>query len=354
MGRYRHPRTVGLPVEDWPELDQEAWREANRTGDLLTGSGRAARWKLKTRNTAQKAYGNWLRFLRDTGQLTQAKAVRERPNEKTLRSYIAALRARVSPQTVLTQIRYLGQAILAMDPGADRSLLNLAISRLSAVAVPTRNKTDQLVSPIVLLDLGKQLMAGWQEREAHDPRLNAMDFRDGFIIALLALCPIRLGNLAQLRIGEHLVWFGSAPRIQFKAHETKGGKAIDVAFPSELLGDLDFYLENVHPRLAKKPETRTALWPSLHNRALSEHGIYTMISNVSEAKLGRRITPHMFRDAAATFIAGMAPEQALMAASLLQHRSFDTTTKHYIHGQQHKASRQYQEAIDAMIERVDG
>jgi hypothetical protein len=52
--------------------------------------------------------------------------------------------------------------------------------------------------------------------------------------------------------------------------------------------------------------------------------IYHRIKHITEAQLGRPITPHMFRDAAATFISEMAPERALMAASVLQHRSFRT------------------------------
>ena len=37
--------------------------------------------------------------------------------------------------------------------------------------------------------------------------------------------------------------------------------------------------------------------------------------------LGQPVNPHLFRDAAATFIAEMAPEHALLAAAVLQHRS---------------------------------
>ncbi len=80
--------------------------------------------------------------------------------------------------------------------------------------------------------------------------------------------------------------------------------------------------------------------------------IYHRIKHITEAQLGRPITPHMFRDAAATFISEMAPERALMAASVLQHRSFRTTKKHYIHGQQHKACYHYQAAIEDLLHKA--
>ena len=69
MARYRPPMTVYLPFEDWPALHQEAWRQANREGDILTGRGPAAHWKPKSRHSIQKAYGNYWRFLRDQGRL---------------------------------------------------------------------------------------------------------------------------------------------------------------------------------------------------------------------------------------------------------------------------------------------
>ena len=35
----------------------------------------------------------------------------------------------------------------------------------------------------------------------------------------------------------------------------------------------------------------------------------------------------------------MTPEHAMMAATVLQHTSLQTTLKHYVHGQQHLAAR---------------
>ena len=61
-----------------------------------------------------------------------------RLSEVNLRDYIAALRHRAAPVTVLTQLRYLSCAFAVMEPNADRGLLNLAISRLAPLARPRR------------------------------------------------------------------------------------------------------------------------------------------------------------------------------------------------------------------------
>jgi hypothetical protein len=85
MARHRHPFTIGLPLEEWPELDRKAWEIANRDGDLLTGRGPAAKWRPKTRLTARKAYRNWLRFLKDTDRLENVSSIGSRLNEENQR-----------------------------------------------------------------------------------------------------------------------------------------------------------------------------------------------------------------------------------------------------------------------------
>jgi integrase/recombinase XerD len=354
MARHRHPFTVGLPLEDWPKVDRKAWETANREGDLLTGRGPAARWKPKTRLTGRKAYGNWLRFLKDNNRLVSVPLIGLRLNEENLRDYISTLRARTSPNTVLTQLRHLSAVIAVMDPKADRSLLNLALSRLTPGARPVRDKRGRLASPLALLGVGQKLMAGWRRRPAHDPRLNAMDYRDGFMISLLALCPLRLENLAAIRIGQHLTFDSGRPRLAFAADEMKGKRSLEFDVPAALQAELALYLSDIHPMLYRGVQSGGPLWPSLHTAKpqMSEHGIYTRIAQVTEKHLGHPVSPHMFRDAAATFITELAPELAMMAARVLQHASLEITMRHYVHGQQHLAALKYHAAIDEIITSV--
>jgi len=355
MARYRRPVTVGLPIDQWPALDKEAWSVANQTGDLLTGSGPAAAWKPKTRRTVSKAYGNWLCYLERTDQLKEVSTVGGRLTTENLKGYIAELRARVSPRTVVTQLRSLSQALLALDPDTDRELLKLAISRLERIAPTSRTKSESLKSPTELVALGEDLMSTWQQRAAHDTRLNAMDYRDGLMIAFLARCPIRLENLAQMRVNQHLTREAGRWRVTFEPEEMKGKRALAFDFPEELSQALDIYLRTIHPMLYDGPQAGAPLWPSLHKkkRQMTAHGIYTRITHITSTHFGRPVTPHMFRDSAATFIAEMSPERAFMAAAVLQHRSFETTRRHYIHGQQHLAATRYHQAIAELVARVD-
>jgi integrase len=290
-----------------------------------------------------------LRFLRERGQVEPT--VEQLLTEAWLRDYIAALRRRTAPVTVVTQIALLSSAIAAMAPAADRTLLKLAINRLKPMARRTRNKDSRVVSPVILLQLGQTLMANWQARREHDPRLNAMDYRDGLMIAFLALCPVRLENLAQMRVGEHLTFEGELVRVEFTGLETKGGRPLEFDWPHELRPALEFYLSRVHPMIYELPQNNGPLWPSLQvrKRQMGACAIYMRITKLTAKHLGCRINPHMFRDAAATFISEMTPERALLAAGVLQHTNLQITKDHYIRGQQHQMLHRYQHAIDDLI-----
>jgi hypothetical protein len=58
-----------------------------------------------------------------------------------------------------------------------------------------------------------------------------MDYRDGLMIAFLALCPVRVANLAAMQIGKHLSYAAGRPRVAFDASETKGKQALEFDFP---------------------------------------------------------------------------------------------------------------------------
>ena len=213
-----------------------------------------------------KAYGNWLRYIKEADQLALGPTVGARLTTENLRGYIAALRARVSSRTVVTQLRSLSQAIAALDPNANRETLKVAISRLERIARPSRLKSGYLRSPTELIALGEQLMSTWQTRQAHDLRLNAMDYRDGLMISFLARCPIRLENLAQMRVGQHLTCEAGRWRVVFEPQEMKGKRALAFDFPEELSPALGLLPGNNSSYALRGPQASAPLWPSLHKK----------------------------------------------------------------------------------------
>jgi hypothetical protein len=82
----------------------------------------------------------------------------------------------------------------------------------------------------------------------------AIRYRDGLMIALLAFIPLRRKNLAALEIGRHLIresngWFVIVLRTETK----KNSSCIEFAIPELLIPYLAAYLDIVRPRMLRRP-----------------------------------------------------------------------------------------------------
>jgi len=140
--------SVTLGVNDWPARDRALWSEATRAGDPLSDAGRAAHWSAKTRHQVEKDHGRFLSWLKNNGELDEAVTPRRRPTRDRLRGYLAHLQATgMASTSLLSRFTALCQALAAIGPDADLSLLRLLCARLEARAVPRREKHLRLIDP---------------------------------------------------------------------------------------------------------------------------------------------------------------------------------------------------------------
>jgi hypothetical protein len=77
---------------------------------------------------------------------------------------------------------------------------------------------------------------------------DAVLFRDGLMIAVLAFIPIRRRNLAALEIGRHVIHEGDSRFVVIPSDETKTRKPIEFPVPEFLRNYLTIYLDAVRPR----------------------------------------------------------------------------------------------------------
>jgi integrase len=80
--------------------------------------------------------------------------------------------------------------------------------------------------------------------------------------------------------------------------------------------------------------------------ALHAGAIHLLVCRRTKQGLGVAISPHLFRDIAATMIAREAPELLSVARDLLTHSSVETTLKHYTQANTLAAAREYQKVLD--------
>src|SRR5215813_4921196 len=181
------------------------------------------------RSRRQYQYG-WRRFL---GFLTLdepaalAIAPAERLTKERVKRFVDHLKESNTPRSVAIQVDMLYKAARIMLPKLNLNWLKTIKARLYVTA-PAQGASGPVITSVQLLELGQQLMDESTPASNRRMRLtDAVQFRDGLIIVLLAFVPLRRKNLAALEIDRHLVkeeneWF-----VIIQAEETKTGVATE-------------------------------------------------------------------------------------------------------------------------------
>jgi integrase len=188
------------------------------------------------------------------------------------------------------------------------------------------SKFHRIVDSDRIAEAGERLMKRADDSPHLPPCRRAKLFRDGLMLALLAVCPIRLKNVAALRIGtslrkEHDTWF-----IALVAAETKAKRFDERKIPKYLTPAIERYL-SVYRKPARGNET--ALWIGYHRRPLGYSGVERSLTDAARSQLSIALSPHLFRDCAASTLYRHAGQQPGLAAAILQHTDPRVTERHY-------------------------
>ena len=164
--------------------------------------------------------------------------------------------------------------------------------------------------------------------------------RNGLMVALLALAPIRLKNFAGLTLGTSFKRIGDRWWIVLGRHETKSGAADERPVPRYLNQAIAIYLtllgrsfsaaESSSSARRTTPDRRltsspAALWIGEGGKPLGYSAVERAIMETTRQTIGRTLSPHDFRRTGATtarFHAGSEPD---LASGLLHHRDRNVT-----------------------------
>ena len=343
-----------FPIDRWPATDREAWAGAQRDASIFDDDGgTAADWSERTRDDAQRQYGYWLQYLQQQGLLIDVDPA-ARVTRVGLQAYAEHLAKTVSINSVVIYLDQLLLAFRAVAPQVDwhwvRELKSRWARRQSG---PVRDKRPLLRNAEVLVDLGVALMEEARSGLAKAERRKAVmrwatRYRDGLMISLLALRPLRRRTFSLIRIGHELVRVGQRWHLQFEPAQTKTKTQDELhyPFPDCLLSHLEIYLSQVRP-LFSGADGHDSLWASAKGVPMTGGAIYLRIKYWTLNRLGAPINMHLFRDCAATTVANADLQGSNNAATLLGHRQLETTERHYIHADRRLAVLDYQRQIDA-------
>jgi integrase len=257
-------RARSLPPCLWPEADHDAWQAACQPGVRLRRGGRAGHLKPVTREDHARHYGSFLAFLAEGGLLRSDGPPAANVTPEKVDAYIAYLKIHVGSVTLHGSICKLRRAARYMAPAEAFTWLS-EIAKDLALAMRPRSKFDRLVLAEVLVKAGLRLIHAAERAPNLTKRARACRFRNGLMVALLGLCPIRRKNFAALEIGRSFVKIRGIWWIVLSASETKEKRA-DERPVSELLTDIiDRYLDQHRPVLARSDNPPSALWLSAND-----------------------------------------------------------------------------------------
>jgi integrase/recombinase XerC len=217
-------------------------------------------------------------------------------------------------------------------------------------AKPAKSKADRMATVAELIDLGVSLMKRGRDDLEKGHCSGAQCFRDGLMIAALAMRPLRRRNFAALQIGKTFLPDCEHYRVSFKGKETKTGRGIEFDYPPSVSAPFAFYLSEARPVLLKRSNTPDDgfLWVGRRGRAMDGEEITQRIGNVTRRQLGRRVSPHLFRDCVATDIAIHDPKHIGIVKSVLGHATLASSQKYYNQATSFEAARRHQSIIAAL------
>ena len=297
---------------------------------------------MTTQDDLASRYGLFLDHIRRvSGQLDATKGPAAYVTSEYVHPYIAELRKRVSSVTLHGSIAKLRRMAELLKPEADFDWLSEIENDLALDMIPA-SKFDRIIETDRIVLAGLALMEEAKNTITRTRLQRAQVYRNGLMIALLAMCPIRLKNLSNLTIGKNFVKIGEGWCIALSAKETKERRADERPVPTLLTRYIDTYLKTYRPAFG---DFGQQIWLG-RDGPLTYHGVERIITDTTRMTLGIPISPHLFRSCAASTAYMHGNDFPHLATALLNHRGLKTTQDHYIRSRSSFYCQEYGKLLD--------
>lgn len=341
-----------LTIENWPREDRAAWERLLAPGRLLRPGGAFAALRPATVWSYEQSYGHWLAFCQKEGVDLDALLPAARVTDARLLAWVEEM-ADLADTTRHARLVGLRRVVTSIAPETPQPLLR-DLCRHAEWKANRQVRRRKIGRVIPTADLVKAGLAHLDAVEGESFR-DAIRFRDGLMIAFLALLPIRIGNFRDLEIGRSFLIRQRGFDVVLEGDVYKTHTVLETEVPALLKPHVARYLEIFRPILLAKAEAAHGfLWANDWGRPYSFGNLGARITRLTKAMVGVGISPHLFRDAAATTIARARPAQARAVAGVLGHRTLRTADRHYNQARCLDASRQYPAYIEDALAALGG
>jgi integrase len=190
--------------------------------------------------------------------------------------------------------------------------------------------------------------AGAERRAGRPPTSKAvLEVQTALAIELLTRTLIRLGNLASIRIDQHIVRVGRGATqrsyLRIPSDEIKNGVAFEAELRPDVIAKIDLYVRHFRPHLAGADGPY--LFPSKKGGHKRTENLGRQISKSLWREIGLRWNAHAFRHWAGTRFLDENPGAHETVRRMLGHRSIETTLRFYAASDNKAAARRYDEHV---------
>jgi integrase/recombinase XerD len=329
-----------LPETQWPTVDRAALEAAFKPGDLFDESGGpGAHLAEGSRRFIHFAYRRWLGFLQAHHPDDLVRVPADRISLERVRDFIDHLTPDMRPTSMAITVERFYCAARLIDPDRDWQWLAAITARLLARARP-QDRFHRLVPPAQTLDFGIELMDHALTLPITGHKTREIQYRDGLLLALLSLWPIRRRSVAALTVNGHIEIDDGGLNFLLNPADTKSKRFESFRVPEPLVPYVKRYLKEIRPRLLGD-RAHDGFWASFHHQPLTAGRLYDIARARLMRRFGKDMCLHDFRRAAATHLAMEAPGQVGLIPGLLQHTTADVGERHYNLANAIKASQRF-------------
>jgi site-specific recombinase XerD len=235
------------------------------------------------------------------------------------------MRVTLSAHSLRNSLHNLYLIFQAMAPGHDFKWIKQHPDYPREREVMASKKSVRSPDPFAVLNCAFQ-----QAARADSSKLNfrnALKYRNAVMMMVLMTSAIRLKNLAELRVGEHLIFYPDHIRMVFE-HSVKNREIIDTVLTKQIESFMRTYFDKHRPFLLRQGDDHGAVWVNLDGHPLKYSTIGQLILKTTD-EWGHPMTPHGARYALATTIMHNDPRRIAVASAALAHRGVSSVNRVY-------------------------
>lgn len=337
---------LALKHAAWPQPDQILWSGLFRKGHPLDEAGPLSHLSPVSIIAMEATWGHWLGWVaRERPELLNLEPL-TRAAPVNLQAWLGTM-AHLVPATASFRINGVLRVLRTLaPPEAVETHRKLArhYQRITD-ATPSHRKQGRIVETGVLVDAGVTHYLQHRDLASGSIR-SARACRDALMITLLALMPMRRRAFAHLELGRSLQRTASGWRVVLEASDLKYGQYWEATVPEPAASLLGHYVDVIRPRLKVVGATDFGrLWLTKNGTPYKEGHLGVWIKGLTFRLIGVAISPHLFRDCAATTMALSSAKDARGIRALLGHASERTAERHYNQASAMEAGRELQDIV---------